>query len=51
MSFSADKFEGEVIECDEGDLLWVEKRKSTFTSNMGGDAIFLKLFLEDEPRF
>lgn len=31
--FSADKFEGEVIECDEG------------------DAIFLKLFLEDEPRF
>ena len=25
--FSADKFEGEVIECDEGDLFWVEKEK------------------------
>ncbi len=48
--FSADKFEGEVIECDEGDLLWVEKEKVPSLPTWE-DAIFLKLFLEDEPRF
>ena len=49
--FSADKFEGEVIECDEGDLFWVEKEKVPSLPTWEGDAIFLKLFLEDEPRF
>ena len=49
--FSADKFEGEVIECDEGDLFWVEKEKVPSLPTWEGDAIFLKLFLENEPRF
>ena len=49
--FSADKFEGEVRECDEGDVFWVEKEKVPSLPTWEGDAIFLKLFLENEPRF
>lgn len=49
--FSADDFCGEQIECNEGELVWVEKEKVLSLSTWEGDAIFLKLFLENEQRF
>ncbi len=49
--FSADGFDGELIECDEGDLHWVDKKIVPTLPTWEGDAIFLKLFLEDERRF
>ena len=49
--FSADNFEGEVIDCYEGYLCWGEIEKVPSLPTWEGDAIFLKLFLEDEPRF
>lgn len=32
-------------------MFWVEKEKVPSLPTWEGDAIFLKLFLEDEPRF
>lgn len=49
--FHADAFDGELKECDEGDLFWIEKEKVPSLPTWEGDAIFLKLFLEDEKRF
>ncbi len=42
------KFEGEVSECDEGTLSWVDK-KDIFKLNLWeGDIIFLKPFMETD---
>ena len=49
--FTADGFEGTVTCCDEGDLQWVDKREVPALPTWSGDAIFLKLLLEDEQRF
>lgn len=49
--FSSDEFEGEVSECDEGDLFWIEKEKVPELPTWEGDAIFLKIFLEGDRRF
>ena len=50
--YSADSFTGELIDCNEGELLWVEKNKAVYElPSWEGDKIFLKLMLEDHPVF
>ena len=41
--FTSDEFEGEIKECDEGDLVWVEKEKIHELNLWEGDRVFLKL--------
>lgn len=49
--FTADGFEGELKECTEGELHWVDKDKILELPTWEGDAVFLKLLLEGEHRF
>ena len=50
--FTADGFTGELIECNEGDLQWMDKKEVLGLPTWEGDAIFLKLLIEeDEHRF
>ncbi len=49
--FTADGFEGELKECAEGDLAWMDKEAVLGLPTWEGDAIFLKLLVEDEKRF
>lgn len=49
--FTADEFMGNVTICDEGDLFWIEKEKILELPTWEGDAIFLKMLLENEERF
>lgn len=49
--YTADEFEGELIECDEGALEWVEKDRLMSLNLWEGDKIFLRLLLEDAPFF
>ena len=49
--FTADKFTGNIIECDEGELKWVDKKVVPNLPTWEGDAIFLKLLVNDEKRF
>ena len=38
--YTADGFEGEMIECDEGELCWVDKDKVSELNIWDGDRIF-----------
>lgn len=49
--FTATEFEGELHDCDEGELAWIPKEKVQALPTWEGDAIFLKLLLEEESRF
>lgn len=49
--YTADRFEGELISCEEGTLEWVEKDKLTSLNLWEGDKIFLKLLAEEAPFF
>lgn len=49
--FTADEFEGELKECTEGDLAWMDKETVLDLPTWEGDAIFLKLLVEGEKRF
>ena len=49
--FTADGFEGEMIECNEGTLEWVPKSKIPELNLWEGDLIFFKLLAEDAPFF
>jgi len=50
--YSADGFTGEIIECNEGDLLWVEKNRAVNElTSWEGDKIFLRLMQEEYPFF
>ena len=44
--FTATRFTGEIIPCDEGDLEWIDKKRLLALTLWEGDRIFLKL-LED----
>ena len=49
--FTSDDFSGEIIECNEGDLEWIDK-KDLFKYNMWeGDKVFLKILLETNKFF
>ena len=49
--YTADGFEGEMIDCDEGTLEWVPKSKIPELNLWEGDLIFFKLLAEDAPFF
>lgn len=49
--YTADGFEGEMIECNEGTLEWVEKADLQKRNLWPGDKIFFQLLMEDAPFF
>ena len=49
--FTADKFTGNIIECDEGELCWVDKAMVPNLPAWEGDQVFLDLLLSGEKRF
>ena len=49
--FTADGFEGDLKECEEGELQWVSREFLDALPKWEGDAIFLKLLWEDAPFF
>ncbi|MBE5877991.1 MAG: 8-oxo-dGTP diphosphatase [Lachnospiraceae bacterium] len=49
--YTADTFEGELTECNEGELKWIPKAEVTSLPTWEGDALFLKLLLEEESCF
>ncbi len=49
--FHSDSFKGDLKECDEGNLEWVEKSRVYNLPLWAGDKIFLKLLEENIPFF
>ena len=49
--FTADGFEGEMKECDEGELRWVSREFLDQLPKWEGDQIFLDLLWQDAPFF
>lgn len=49
--YTADGYSGEMITCDEGDLVWVPKREVLNLPIWEGDKIFLKLLEETKHYF
>ena len=49
--FTADGFEGELKECDEGDLQWVSREFVNDLPTWEGDRIFLDLLWQGAPFF
>ena len=49
--FTADGFEGQLKECDEGELQWVSREFLSQLPQWEGDKIFLDLLWQDAPFF
>lgn len=49
--YTADGFTGELTECNEGVLKWVDKDKVSDLELWDGDRIFLKLLNDNKPYF
>ena len=49
--FTADRFHGEMIDCDEGVLEWVDKALVPSLPLWEGDKLFFRLLAEDAPPF
>lgn len=49
--YTADRWAGEMIDCDEGVLEWVEKQNLLNLPLWAGDRVFLKLLSENAPFF
>ena len=49
--YTADRYTGDIGNCDEGELVWVEKGKIMDLNIWEGDMIFLKLLTENQPFF
>lgn len=49
--FTANDFEGEVTECNEGELKWIEKEKITELNIWEGDKIFFEKIKKDNKFF
>ena len=50
--YTAKGFSGEIIECNEGDLVWVDKKKAAYElPSWEGDKIFLRLIDKNRPVF
>ena len=49
--YTADGWEGEMTDCSEGKLEWVEKEKIGSLNLWEGDKIFMKLLKEEKPFF
>ena len=49
--FTSDDFEGNIIECNEGDLQWVNKDEVTKLNTWEGDKIFIEKMQKDKNFF
>ena len=49
--FTADGFEGQLADCDEGELAWVNKEDVPALRLWEGDRVFLELLTREEPFF
>ena len=49
--FTADGYTGELIECNEGELSWIDKNTVPELPAWEGDKVFLDLLLSGEERF
>lgn len=49
--YTAGKFEGNIMECDEGELKWIPKDELFDLNLWEGDKIFLKMLIENSPFF
>lgn len=49
--FTADAFEGQIIDCNEGELKWIEKNQVLDLNTWKGDRIFLEKLLSDDKFF
>ncbi len=49
--FTANEFSGELRECNEGDLQWVDKNEVLKLNIWEGDRIFLKKLIEEDSFF
>lgn len=49
--FTIDEFDGEIIECNEGELAWIDKEEIYKLPMWEGDKYFLNLLLERETFF
>ena len=49
--FTADRFEGELKDCDEGQLQWISRQYLSNLPKWEGDQIFLDLLWENAPFF
>jgi len=49
--FTADRFEGELIECAEGELQWIPKKEVNALPIWEGDRLFFRLLEEDTGFF
>lgn len=49
--FTANEFEGDLIECNEGDLQWIDKDKVTELKTWEGDKIFVEKIQKDNTFF
>ena len=49
--YTADRYTGNIGNCDEGELVWVEKEIIMDLNIWEGDKIFLKLLTENQPFF
>lgn len=49
--YTADKFEGELISCNEGELKWIDIDEVLKVPHWEGDEYFLKKLLENSPYF
>ena len=49
--FHSDSFCGNIKECDEGELLWIDKKKLYELTLWEGDKIFLELLDKNIPHF
>ena len=45
--FTSNEFDGELIECDEGDLQWIDKEQVVELNTWEGDKIFVKKLEEN----
>lgn len=49
--YTADGFTGDLVDCDEGDLVWIPKEKVCDLPVWQGDKIFFRLLKENHPFF
>ena len=49
--FTANEFEGKLLECDEGDLEWIDKEKINRLPTWEGDHIFMEKLQKDNEFF
>ena len=48
--YTAGKFEGNIMECDEGELKWIPKDELFDLNLWEGDKVFLKMLIENSAK-